>query len=210
MSSSPDRYGRSSGPVGAEWTGRARQLLREVDAVEPAADTCLAKLIERIGRRLERKPTLRKDMLVSLVRDWRTVAELQRFRVTFVQTAEEIWEDRLTGAQMRPAFDAAWSGWEPRLLIERLRLRLGKKSTWMDQHAVAAVSLHALARWYQRNPDTSEAALLRDLAPLSASQETATPFTVATPHGCWVGELVIRQDDDQMRAIHSARTFLDE
>lgn len=211
MSMPPDRYGRSGGPVGAEWTGRARQLLRDVDAAEPATDACLAGLVERIGQRLRHKPTLRKDMLTTLIRDWRNAPELQRFRVAFVQSPEEIFEDQLTGAQMRPAFDAAWRQdvWEPRLLVERLSLQLGKRSTWIDQHVVAAVSLHALARWYQRNPDTSEAALLRDLALLSAAQETTSPFTVATSHGRWVGELIALRQDDQMRAIHSARTFLE-
>jgi len=202
-----DRYGRA-GHVGAEFAGRARQLIREVEAAEPATDACLIRLIDRIGQRLAHKRTLRKDMLIGLVHDWRTAPELQRFRVAFSQTKDEVFEDQLIGARMRPAANAAWNGWEPRLLVERLSLRTGKKSTWMDQQITASISLHAIARWLSRNRDNSEAALLRDLALLSANQEIATPFAVTTPHGRWVGELIAVRDDTQTSPIYSARTFL--
>jgi hypothetical protein len=148
-------------------------------------------------------------MLATLVRDWRTAAPLQRFQLSFVQTAEAISEDSLLAGRGRPVDNPAWGDvWEPRVLIQRLSLTLGKREHVMKQTIVAAVGLHALARWFARNRDTSAAALLRDLGLLARSTDFRTPLMVPTPGGRWVGDYVGVRDDAGEYRVLSARTFL--
>jgi len=193
--------------------------MREVEAAVPASYACQISLIDHINQRLDRgKRTLRRDMLIGLIRDWRTAPALQRFRVQFVQTKNEVFEDQLTSARMRPAFDDTWIGLEPRLAVRRFTLQVGKRldEKSLNVRIVASISLHAMARWFSRNQDNGEAALLRDIGQLSVSQKIDESFAIATPHGRWVGELAairgkditFRDDDDSIMPIFSVRTFL--
>ena len=76
----------------------------------------------------------------------------------------------------------------------------------------AAVSLHALARRYQRARDNSDAAIRADLAALVRSvdevEQANSDFAVPTADGQWIGEATDTDDRGKVKTILAARTFI--
>ena len=88
---------------------------------------------------------------------------------------------------------AAWpdDGQEPGVLVGWHAVEFDQGSVASRFVSLAAVSLHALARRYQRGRDTSETSIFADLAGLADDfrQVVTLPrFAVAVPGGTWVGE----------------------
>jgi hypothetical protein len=76
----------------------------------------------------------------------------------------------------------------------------------------ASVSLHALARRYQRARDNSDAAIRADLAalacPVDDVSDASGEFAVQTLDGQWIGEATDTDDRGKVKCILAARTFI--
>src|SRR3984885_14419177 len=180
--------------VPREYVGRARDRLRrlgEADArIEPAVRSVMAPLL----RRLDRHPVLRRDMLVDAERRWRNIVP------AFGRLAMEVDGENLRAPcfiELRVVCGvfhcAIWpdDGQEPGVLVGWHAVEFDQGSVVSRFVSLAAVSLHALARRYQRGRDTSETSIFADLAGLADDfrQVVTLPrFAVAVPGGTWVGE----------------------
>jgi hypothetical protein len=99
-------------------------------------------------------------------------------------------------------------GQEPGLLVGWFTVEFDEQGAASQLVSLAFVSLHALARRYQRGRDTTEAAIFADLAALESGFRrviTSSRFTVPVPGGAWVGE-VANADGSAHLAV---RTYYD-
>ena len=154
------RPNRVPAAVPAEFRGRARQYFAEVGRAEAASgrllDAVLAPFRARIARGYK---TFRTDALMDAARRWsRESPEFGRFGMTVTATRRclTVAEVRAVRQTMRLT---GWHAGEPALVIRTLRLDLGDgQCIWGDQ-PLAIVGFHAVARFFQRSVDDSEAAL---------------------------------------------------
>jgi hypothetical protein len=76
---------------------------------------------------------------------------------------------------------------------------------------VASVSLHALARRYQRGFNTTDAAILSELRELALRHEEIVEamgeFSLPGDGGSWVGSVARTQVDDMWEPTLTVRTF---
>jgi hypothetical protein len=197
--------------VPREFIGRARDLLKrlgEADArIEPAVRAVMMPLL----RRLDRRPVLRRDMLIDAERRWRNLVP------AFGRLAMEVDGENLRS----PCFielrvvrgvsrRATWpdEGQEPGVLVGWHAVEFDERAMASWFVSLASVSLHALARRYQRGWDTSDTAIFAELAVLAHDfrQAVALPrFAVAVPGGAWVGE-PMNAGESMVLAV---RTFYD-
>lgn len=203
--------GEAPAPVPREFLGLARDLRRRLAAADAQVAPGLEHALRPLRERLERRPTLRADLLTDAERHWRQgvpgfgrlvlAAERRRGRVPY------FCELRAQAGAFR---FATWPpGFEPGLLLVLILAEPRPGGVDVRQTPLAAVSLHALARRYQRGGDCSEAAIFGDLADLAPfAQETGLPpavrFALPLAHGCWCGERV--QVDGRM--VLAVRTYL--
>jgi hypothetical protein len=180
--------------VPREYVGRARDLLRRLSAADARIEPAVRGVMAPLLRRLDRHPVLRRDMLVDAERRWRNaVPALGRL-------AMEVDGENLRAPcfiELRVVcgvFHAAtWpdDGQEPGVLVGWHAVEFDQGSVASRFVSLAAVSLHALARRYQRGRDTSETAIFADLARLADNFRlvvTLPRFAIAVPGGTWVGE----------------------
>jgi hypothetical protein len=110
------------------------------------------------------------------------------------------------------AIDTRFSDWapddfEPDLAIIHARLRVAPHCFELEVPIVASISMHALARRYQRGFDTSRAAILADVAALAVAPE-GNEWQVATSGGRWVGVAAMLKHGARTAMTPVARTFL--
>lgn len=101
-----------------------------------------------------------------------------------------------------------WHDWEDALVVAVTGFRLVRWNFSFDYEMLASISLHCLARRYQRGTDKSRAAIMADIAALATvSPQWVTPgrFEVRTADGHWAGRASLVQDGVSVLA---ARTYL--
>jgi hypothetical protein len=207
------RVGAKGAPVPREFVGRARDLRRRLGIADAQVNAGLTQALQPLRRRLERRATLRGDLLADAERHWReTVPSFGR--LVMVANRQDrrspiiFCELRAMAGKFR--FTSWPAGYEPGLILVLTLVELQFKALLTRQLNVAAVSLHALARRYQRGSDTTEAAIfsdLADLAPYARKQDAmgGTAFALPLPGGAWCGERVMVGDD----LVLAVRTYLD-
>ncbi len=195
--------------VPSEFVGRARQFRQTVLAADTAIAAGLSGLLQPLQERLSRKPTLRPARILGFVRRWPGVVPdrwcLAR-NASIDKNALAITEIRIAASHLR---NSAWGGqeWEHGVSIARLEFSTAGGELRLTVTPVASVSLHALARRYQRSPQRDDAHLIRDLKAL-ARQPPADRVTTDT--GCWHGRVVAsRQEvDGAPLPLLAIRTFI--
>jgi hypothetical protein len=109
---------------------------------------------------------------------------------------------------------AAWNVDEAGLSVLGLQLDIGPHRFNFAMPSLVTVSLHALARRYQRGLDISDEAIFADLHALArshpaiAKREAGDSFEVEAGGGCWRGHVTDAETNAGMDRILSARTFL--
>jgi hypothetical protein len=151
-------------PVGAQWTGLARDIRRRIVAEDRLYDAALRRLTAPLRERLRRYPgrCLRQQMLADIVtgwlnlpcRDWRLScdARLDAKRASVVEV-------RLVAGTLQRE---DWDGSEDDLGIQEMHLDVDRARVSLDGRCLATLSLHAIARRLQRHPDGSIESLLHE------------------------------------------------
>lgn len=208
-------------PVPRAFLGLARDLRRRLAAADALVPAALEAALHPLRTRLERRPTLRTDLLIDTERRWRT--GLPAFG-RLVLTAERrrgvppyFCELRAQAGGFRIedwGEVSGGGGFEPGVLLEMILAQpypgMGRGGgVDVRQTTIVVVSLHALARRFQRGTDCSEAAIFADLAALAPfAQKGALPpkarFALPAAEGWWCGERVWVDD----RLVLAVRTYL--
>jgi hypothetical protein len=199
--------------VPAEFIGKARAFRMAVAAEHPRA----IATIDRIGQPLRAQVRLRQTPTASgLARAaaaWRSqVPAAGRLDLVIKQAASRlaITETRVGPAEFRFDF---WSEGvaETAILITRTTLAVSGGQFKFDTILLASVSLHALARRYQRAFDNSDAAVGADLfalaSSLSGAVDAGDEFAVPLGDGRWVGNVTEIEDRGERVLIAVVRTF---
>jgi hypothetical protein len=209
----------SPGKVPIEFIGRARDLRRQVFAEDESASALLHKIMVPTQIRLRTHARVRDGTLTDIARRWRAEVP-SRFRLSLdVQRDKHhgttITEQRMCASQMRcEEWEAEYK--EQAISILCVELLADKKRTSFQNHVVAAISLHALGRWFQRVREPTEANLIADVRALAAHIMTLhelerRDFTAPVPRGVWTGHLVAVENpsNGQLICICACRTFID-
>jgi hypothetical protein len=209
-------------PVPFEFVGLARQLWRKVEAEDRVCAEGLDRVEAILLRRLTRKPSLRPEHVVEIERIWRAMPHRFRFGPTEYQPPRKrlhIRELRLISHISRAKSWAPESPSEPGLGVFLITCEVSKRGGYtFGSVPFATISLHALARRFQRGRDRSEAAVLRDINDLVKAMSTHGPwadcrFTVGS--GEWRGVRATTAQHDQNgeaipeRPSLAIRTFID-
>jgi len=206
------RGGARSEPVPREFVGRARDLRRRLGIADLQVGPGLTQALQPLQRRLDRRATLRADLLTDAERRWReavpSFGRLVMVAARQDRRAPVFCELRAMAGKFR--FESWPTGYEPGLILVLTLVELQCRALLTRQLNVAVVSLHALARRYQRGQDTTEAAIFSDLADLAPYARTpdalgGTAFALPVHGGAWCGERVVVRDD----LVLAVRTYLD-
>jgi hypothetical protein len=132
-------------------------------------------------------------MLDAAQRNWRTtVPSFGRLGDTLIERknyALSLAEFRLMTGDLN--FDH-WTNEarEPSIAIELVSIIVSRKRCKLDFETVAIVSLHALARRYERSVYRETDDVLADLTPIvkaSDALQQHRSFSIDVDHGCWLG-----------------------
>lgn len=159
---------------------------------------------------LKRRGTVRQETVTDALRAWcRLVPAQGRLSLRTEQRGRhaQIEEVRLLTSKFR---NGAWSdgAWEPGLTLVAIGVLIAPRDCRFIERSLAGVSLHALARRFERGRDGSDAAVIRDLAALAAHHPDRLPasaFRLRAPSGWWAGEVLPVSGE----ALINVRTFYD-
>jgi hypothetical protein len=197
-----------------EFLGKARALREEVRSEDSPAtkriDTIVRRLYERAKRYPSRSP--RRADLIDASRAWReTLPTGARLALNATVVGRELAVDELRVAAIDFRFQS-WSAdeFEPALALFHVRLRVAARRCDLEAGIVAAVSIHGLARRYQRGFNTTREAVLNDVAALAAVPEVVDTDerVVVVPGGRWVGTIATLIHGQRTEKILAARTFI--
>jgi hypothetical protein len=198
--------------VAAEYRGLARLFRDEIKAVDVRMDKALAVVAKPLVARLRRHHRLRHELIAVAVKTYRmTIPAEFRFGEIEVRPdrdAFEIAELRATATWINSRdwdSDATEAGVAIARCSMAMRPKVGLVHVWMP---VAIVSLHAVARWFERSGSRDHGCLLADLAALTAPGDDDD--RVATPGGFWRGEMEVMEGTDKVTArARNVRTWVD-
>jgi hypothetical protein len=158
--------------VPREFIGRARQFRERILAADGLVMPVLDRLYDPLAERARRNPRPRPELIAAASRAWAMqmpeFGRLGERRVRKSSRALTIAEARLSSGRLRqPTWDQGET--DPGFSIAFITLELSETMCKLTAHMVAAVTLHAVGRWFQRaSSDDSETALLADFARLAA------------------------------------------
>ena len=140
--------------VGAQWLGLARQYRRDVKAEDRLFDAALVKLASPLRARLKRHPKLRHEMIAGTERIYRGSIP-REFRIGDISVNRDRAAFSVSELRVAVSWIAnpeIWPGDYRELGVTlcrfQLALRDGRLREWWTP--LAAISLHALARRYER------------------------------------------------------------
>jgi hypothetical protein len=215
VSASLDRPPPFVARVGAEFLGRARQFRTSVRDEDVAFDNAVRTIAAPLAARLHRHPRLRHEHIAIAAKLYQASVPAT-FRIGEVEIVRDrkafaISETRLTSTWMK---SSAWEKEydEPGVAICRhvLAMHVGKLPVRWTAHSI--VSLHALARFYERSGARDPARLLAELAVLATAEHSEREVSVATPSdGFWLGEVATMWGPHQKQSpVLAIRTWVDQ
>ena len=204
--------------VGFEYIGLARDLRRRVEVTAAETKIRAAALVSAcIGdfNRRNRGPRLERILAISQV--WQQLPAFGLLDQTIHRDKKSlrIIEHRLVVNKLVTLPNVDHHVDEPGLVVMQNRLDLLPRSAEFQPTAIATISLHALARRFQRGYGDDEQTVLGDiggLVPVAADLIAAGPAPVRVPAlsgGKWSGEVaMLRAPDDPDCLALIIRTFL--
>lgn len=205
--------------VPRESLGQARVLRNKLAAGDTLATDAIGRISEPLQARTAKGSIPRPELMVEAARQWREqLAGPGRLSLAIDQTRSRlaIRELRLTAADFRLP-NWASPEVEPGFAILVAELSVQRRNFHFESATLASLSLHAVARWYQRNLDITLNALAGDVASVAASvgtfeQAPDSAFSIPVTGGRWVGtvreviDLVV--DQNCLQKVLLIRSFL--
>ena len=199
--------------IPAEYLGAARAFRECIRRDDLAATAAISEITAPLRRRFLSHATPHPQLIADAALAWgRRVPSAGRMDLAVKATGKRlrIEELRVGAADLQLSH---WDGRELGVSLVAVRLTVAANQSELMMIAVAYVSLHAIARWYQRAMDTSPPALLADLhriARWSAAPavDMASDFAVAVTNGQWVGATGDLVQNGQVTRMPDVRTFL--
>jgi hypothetical protein len=198
--------------VPAEFVGLARQFRRSVLGTDLVVDKALVLIAGQLGYLTGRRRGFRPGYVPDLGATW---SRLVLAGLSFEREVKRdrggvmVSELRITGSRWR---NTSWhvraDDWEDGVSLTVLAVSTFSGKVDVVIRPLAAVSLHALARRYERGAGRADADILRDLHAIADWPDGAD--RIAVGHGFWRGASVRAVDDNQRQAIDmlAVRTFL--
>jgi hypothetical protein len=200
--------------VGAEYVGLARVFRAAVQQVDQRCHDTLVDIAQPLRERLARKPRLRPEHVFEAIRSYHALVPVE-CRIGALQGARGgktdfiVQETRLMPSRLKcddwgddefpepgVSLCTQWFGTKDGRLLHRVQPR-------------TAVSLHALARFFERSGVRDHATLIGEIAALADADEKrdATP----TPSGgLWLGTIITANGDDGAIRLRDVRTWVSQ
>lgn len=206
--------------VPAEFIGMARAFRRSLDAEDILAATTIETICGSVyGRYRRGHHTARLLDLQNALREWREAVPTRGRIALETRLNERAKWLQITELRARPAVvtQSEWSGeLEPSVLVVAVGMEARPKRFRATHATLAVVSLHALARRYQRADDKCHGAVLRDLRVLAEKQDAlvllgdGAPFHVpCSDGGVWAGVIrATRLSPENETLVLFVRTYL--
>ena len=204
-----------AGPVDAAFLGQARAFRDRLKATSATCSRLIDAIAEPAVRRAKRHPIPRREVLVDVARRWSCMPSLglldSSTDLDLRKRTLRICQLRVCPSDFR---SAAWSVDEAGLSVLGLQLDIGPHRLNFAMPSLVTVSLHALARRYQRGLAVDDAAVFGDLHVLAkahlrlATGAVGELFEVEASGGCWRGNVTDASTSAGTDRILSARTFL--
>jgi hypothetical protein len=178
----------TSSHVPGEFIGLGRQFRNVVHAEDRAIDAAVDVIIAPLRERLRKHPRLRAETPLGVVRQWaQSVPSIFRIghpRVAHHKTEFVIREHRILSSWLH---NDEWNNDERERGVSVCEVTFGvrKRKLIARWSPIANISLHALARWFQRSGLRDHAALIEALAVLVETDESSD--RVPTSGGFWRG-----------------------
>jgi hypothetical protein len=183
-------------PITAEARGLARALHNRVIASDLAYDKARQLIFKPLYERLRRKPTVRSEMALEILRAFRAIDTPFRLGDVYTEPRSKghlfLGDILITAAVAQGGWSDA-SYWENNICISLVNLTAGSGDLRMTNDIIITVSMHAIARWYQRTGLRDDARLITDLEALFVSGVAANASSptddirVPVPGGAWLG-----------------------
>ena len=203
------------GPIPPEYLGQARSMRDRLKAVNVECSRAIDHIAAPLVARSKRSPIPRREQLTDVAREW---ACMPAFGLLDTKIELVLGKRSLHIRQLRAgASDFRATGWkmdEAGVSVIGLMLDIAAHRFSFVMPSLVSVSLHALARRYQRGLEVNDAAIFGDLHTLAkahlrlASGAVGDLFEVEAGGGCWRGNLTDASTNAGMDRILSARTFL--
>jgi hypothetical protein len=200
------------------YTGHARSLLNRVRQASQQFHAVLDDIWPPLKARYQQHGKVRNELLDAAQRNWtRTTPAFGRLADTRIERKNyhlSIAEFRLMTGDLN--FDR-WQDYakEPSIAIELVSIIVSRKQCTLDFETTAILSLHALARRYERSVYRETDDVLSDLAPIvkaaDALQRQCQPFTIDVGSGQWLGEVVqadFLSNNKAPKKVAAVRTFI--
>jgi hypothetical protein len=194
--------------VSAEYAGKARLLRARIGAEDDAVGRSVMAIMAPLARRRQKSRTFRSADLVDAERQFRALPSAGRLSLKIDRTKTGLRIEELRCAAGKIRF-AEWSSGaaDPDIGIMRIAL---EATSWgpafVAGDLIASLSLHALARRFQRGFRTDDESILSELRSMALCHadivETPGQFAIAGDGGTWVGEIGLR-DGMRVMAIRS-------
>ncbi len=204
-------------PVSAEARGKAREFIRRASTEDDLRFVLLSGFWRDIQQRMGRHPgsRIRSDMLKDIIHRWEVGPHQFRLRFEVEWKGKNLSAIEITAsgsAMLSGAPDWVTDGTELNLMINTAALKADRRGTDFVNIGTFCLSFHAIGRYFQRQPDCGEAALLRDLALFSRitvpsdvpEQEVQYP----TEAGTWVGRIALCTVESNGQIEHRAVPFI--
>jgi len=176
-------------PVGAEWTGLARQLHRRITKAYPDAEAHREALIAPFRPRPGFQPIPKHTHLKRLANKLRAPSLCRLRAVARFEPGElrvvEVWS---IPARLE---HETWTEDEPALALLLRAVTINPPAFAESNVRFAGIGLHALSRRYQRGAPRTDRAVLADLLALARGYPAAVAaggeFAIPAAAGCWIG-----------------------
>ena len=207
--------------VPREFLGLGRRFREQIADADDLAARAMIRVFKPLAARADRSAIPRPEMLQDAARIWRQSMPSMGLLDSNIHRSRRDLHIREVRLGVGTFHGASWDegASEPVVAILLVDLLAAPGICRLMVEAAVMFSLHALARWYQRAPDNSEAALLLDLARPAAmygqiigtSAMTGNQsFLCAAEGGQWAGSLTQRLSEATGRRepVLNIRTFL--
>jgi hypothetical protein len=201
--------------VAAEFIGMARAFRARFAASDPTTSKLIDQIVLPIRARIEQHPTPRAEALASAAREWRTKVPAHgrlALSIDHKRTRLTIEETRVSASTFGRT---EWEDREPGVAVMHMQIRIAPRLFDAEMTTIAGLSLHALARRFQKAWRGDDAAIFVDLCALAAAwaelvqRPDGSDFQVRTADGgVWAGSVANVTTGGRAGRILLTRTYL--